>query len=413
MTDFRSWLRDKYGTPAALGGTWRRVIASFDDVVPPGEFAAARKEDLPPYLDWLDFRQARGDADAQADVLDYLWPPAPPEEMPPRMVYERVRLASRELSADGRPPTVAHVVDRVAAGADAAARDLAVRAALMHGARADKLPADARRETLGPLLAALGEEPWEADHKMLIVYPHVYAQLRQLCGATTAFDNGTSPDGAADERTFGFERPIQTEGPALFGKFVDLAARTRFAFAVSDTRMQIERVRHCQLVVCPTLELLSAEAMRTFDAYVAGGGFLAIGPRIPLVDETMQPNDTLARYFGAGLSDFATEVVHCGDGALLTLPGYSSPATIEQLAFESGIAKALIADGFGIDSTVHRSGRERLFFVANPNDFEIKTTPVGEAVRSLRNVETGDLWPGGGKSELAIPPRTISAWRVT
>ena len=411
MTAFRDWLRNKYGTPAALSGAWRRVISSFDQVLPPGDFTAQAKEDLPPYLDWMAFRQARGDADAQADVLDYLWPPAPAAGMPPRMVYERVRLLSRELSPDGHPPTVAQVVDRVAAGAEAGIRHLAARAALMHGARRDALPDDIG-QTLGPLLTALGQEPWEADHKMLIVYPHVYAHLRQLCGVTSAFDAGPTPEDQQAEPTFGFERPIQTHGPALFGKFVDLAARTRFAFAVTDSRMPIERVRHCQLVVCPTLELLSAQAMRTFDAYLACGGFLALGPRIPLLDETMQHNDTLARYFGAGLSDFATEVVHCGNGALLTLPGYSSPATIEQLAFESGIAKALIADGFGIDSAVHRAGRQRLFFVANPNDFEIKTRPVGEAVRSLTNVETRVEWSSAGTGEMTIPPRTISVWRV-
>jgi hypothetical protein len=412
VTDFQNWLRDRYGTPAALSGAWRQVIASFDDAAPPGNFVASHKEDLPPFLDWCEFRRARGDADARGDAISYLWPPAPTAEMPPRMVYERVRLAARELGPYGRPPTVAQAVDRVVPAADAPTRELAARAAIMHGAGTEELPKGVPVDLLAPWLRMLSAQPWEPDRKMLLLYPRVYIHLRQLCGVTLAYDADHPPTWSADDPTFGFDRPIQIEGPALFGKFVDLTARTRFSFAVCDSRIAPEAVRGRQLVICPTLELLEAEAMRTLDAYVAGGGFLALGPRIPLVDETMQPNDTLARYFGTGLSGFATEVVHCGDGAMLTLPGYSSPVTIEQLAFESGIAKALIADGFGIDSAVHRAGRERLFFVANPNDFEIKTRPVGEAFRSLTNVETGAAWPDGGKAELAVPPRSVTAWQV-
>jgi len=130
VTDFQNWLRDRYGTPAALSGAWRRVISSFAEAAPPGEFVASRKEDLPPYLDWLAFQHARGAADAQGDALDYLWPSAPSAQMPPRMVYERVRLAARQLGPDGRPPTVAQAVTRVVPKADASRREWAARTAI-------------------------------------------------------------------------------------------------------------------------------------------------------------------------------------------------------------------------------------------------------------------------------------------
>ncbi len=51
-TRFREWLREKYGTVAALGEAWRRYsIAEWDDAEPPRTLAP-----YPDVLDWLQFR---------------------------------------------------------------------------------------------------------------------------------------------------------------------------------------------------------------------------------------------------------------------------------------------------------------------------------------------------------------------
>jgi hypothetical protein len=275
----------------------------------------------------------------------------------------------------------------------------------MHSARPDELPDGCNRAALAPLLKTLAERPWDVDRKVLILYPRVYALLRRLAQRVAA-------DGGDGERAFGFERPIQAAGPGLLKKFVDLTARARFPWAVADTRLPLEVIRRFALVVCPALEVLSAEAMTKLDAYVAGGGFLAIGPRIPLLDETMRPRDTLARHFAEGLSEFALEIRHVGQGAFLTLPGYVSAATIEFLAFEAGLARGLTADAPGLDTAVHRSGVARLMFVANPADRALATTFSGEALAALRNVETREEMTVSAGHTLTLPPRAVSVWEV-
>jgi hypothetical protein len=126
----------------------------------------------------------------------------------------------------------------------------------------------------------------------------------------------------------------------------------------------------------------------------------------------MQPNDTLARYFGQGLSDFAAEVIHCGEGALLTLPGYVSAATIEFLAFESGMAKGLVTTETGLDTAVHRRGQERLLFVANPHDYPICTGFEGERFNELRDATSGEVALAQPETQLTVPAETILTLRV-
>jgi hypothetical protein len=404
--DFARWLQEKYGTVAALSGAWRRPVRSFDDLPSPGDGRAAGQDDLPPQLDRLAWRDTQTDTGDAGDVLDYLGDVAPALSRPVdrRQVYAAMRTLSRTLNADGSHPSLAEVLGRLPDGVAPPERAFAAAAALMHGATPEGATSESLRGDAATLAGALASENWELDRKALLLYPRVYAHVRHLARGGQL---------AHAEMSLGFERPLQTEGPALLKKFLDLATRVGLPFAIGDTRLPVEVLRQFPLVICPTLEVLSAGAMRTFDAYLAGGGFLAIGPRVPLVDETMRSSDTLARYFGEGLTDFAAEVIHCDSGSLLTLPGYVSAATIEFLAFESGMARGLVADAPGLATTVRRAGSHRLVCVANANPEATHTTFSGEAFTTFRDILTANPIAMTPDKALTVPPRTITAWRVT
>jgi len=407
---FSLWLQRKYGTPAALSAAWRRPVASFDQARPLAErLDATSRDDLPPMLDWHQFTDARAAPDRQCGPMDDL----PLVQAGSHgggayaALYERTRIAARHLRPDGTFPSAAEVCRQVVPqGTDDDATDFALRAALMHGAAPDRLPDSIRAGAASALMEVLRSEPWQADRKLLILYPRVYAHMKRL--AERMGRHGTP----AGDMTFGFERPIQTAGPLLLKKLIDLTARAGFPFALGDTRLPLDIVRRYALVVCPTFELLSAGAMRTLAAFAIGGGFLALGPRIPVMDETLRADDTLARHFPAGLSEFGLEVRHARDGAFLTLPGHLSAATIEFLAFESGLAKGLVAESPGVDSAVHRAGNRRLLFVANPTGSPVETTLSGEPFRALRHVETGAESTPSAAAALTVPPRSVSAWEV-
>ncbi len=277
-------------------------------------------------------------------------------------------------------------------------------------------------DVLGPSLSPLLREPWEADRKVLILYPEIYARIARLAalfhsgmGVSPMSPTGVPPVAAVSsprEIKFGFDRPIQTEGPALLAMLAELAAKSKYAFAITDTRLPPEELRRWPLVICPTLELLDAATIATLDAYVAHGGYLALGPRIPVCDERGRSDDCLARHIKGNRSELSLTMLPYEDGCFITMPNFVTPGTIDFLGFESGLARGLAADSEHMDSTLLRLGRRRLLFIANPMAVPLPTAVSGEPFSHLRNVETGEETAPGKPLELAIPAATIQIWEV-
>ena len=311
----------------------------------------------------------------------------------------------------------------------------AFRAALMHGATCDinALRAGPAAVMIAPadlaLAAMLAEADMRPDRKLLMLYPRLYAHLRMILAANSASgrpaDDGTSADVAAMD--LGFVRPPQTEGPSLFRKLLDLADRCGFPWEVADSRLPPERLLDYALVVCPTLEMLDHPTMQHLDDFVSiNRGYAAIGPRVPMLNEQLRGERTLARHFEKELSEFAQEIYRVGDGVFFTLPGFMSAATIDFLCFESGLARGLTATqpqpstmqpdltvvDEDLDVVVHRNGRRRMVFVANPTSLPRTADLTREPVRRLIPLEPSadglsQAASPVGPMRLTIPPKRI------
>jgi len=401
-SEFQNWLRTKYLTPQALSAAWRLPIADFEHVQPPPSAQQVLPDHLVPLLDQLEFSDSR--RPPAFGVTDYLAAPDSPAKPPDslRELYYHVRIAARERIASGRAFSPAGVCPALSVDADPQWRAFADRSAFMHGASA-ALPtsaphASAARDPLAELLLA---HDWRADRKVLLLYPHLYAQILRLAARAAAYPiRATGP------------HRMPLDGPALLRRALDLVTRAKLAFALSDSRLPYEQLRQYAVTICPTLELLAADDMAKFDAYVHAGGFLAFGPRIPFIDETFDRNETLARHFGGVLSYFELAIRPCGDGAFVTLPSRLWPENIEFIAFEAGLARGLVADSEALDSAVHRAGNRRLVFIANVHDRPIKTAVSGEPFSCLRNVDTGEEIAADSTNRLSAPPEAVTVWEV-
>jgi hypothetical protein len=407
---FRRWLAEKYASIAELNGVWRQQFASFDDVrlgdLPPD----APREALPAHLDRLAFEDATCPDPAET-VLDYVGDAvAAAEDLSPMAaLYWRIRTLARELLAGGYR-TAAQVVGAVEPWLDAGdnPRRFALRAAIMHGASPVALPPCDGDEALAPLLRRLGDGTWAVDRKALVLWPRLYAHVRRIAKQTARH---ASP--GTVQRSFGFERPIQTEGPLLLKRTLDQAARARLAVAVGDTRLSDDVLATFPLIVCPTLEILAADDMRKLLCYVHRGGFLAIGPRVPLLNEQMRSDDTLAAHFLDGLSEFSLDLMPCGKGGFFTLPGVISLETVQALMFESGLARGFSAASPFIDLAVHRStSGKRLLLAANATGSTVATTLTGEPVRTLTEIGAGRTWRADAREPLTLPPCSVTAFDV-
>jgi hypothetical protein len=476
LTNFRDWLAAKYETPAELSRAWRRPVASFDTVDDPLARPADHKADLAAGLDWLDFTESRHGPALPPRLTDHWPRYSDDSEVDPvRQFYQRLRTQAREFTLadpdrqaaafcrrlrDETPPQLLSFALRSAAMHDPTGH---LRAALLHpsplgeggpsgpgeglsseplaprvchggSCPAVRMPTDTHpprdsepllpllhssplrgegrvrvsavsgEYAIGPRLAPLLREPWEADRKVLILYPEIYARIARLAALF--------PPGQEENRRFGFDRPIQTEGPALLAMLAELAAKSKYAFAITDTRLPPADLRRWPLVICPTLELLDAETIATIDAYVAHGGYLALGPRIPVCDERSRSDDRLARHIRGNRSELSLTMIPYQDGCFITMPNFLTPGTIDFLGFESGLARGLAADSEHLDSCLLRQGRRRLLFIANPMAVPLPTAVSGEPFSHLRNVETGEETAPLEPLELAIPAASVQAWEV-
>jgi len=412
-TAFRRWLAAKYSSVAVLNGVWRQQFASFDDASVPELTLPAVRDALPAHLDRLAYEDATAPDPAET-VLDYVGDAMTDDDRSPvAALYWRIRTAARELRPTGYP-TAEHVLAAAAANiqpGNEAIQTFALRAALMHGAAPSAAmgPDTSGANSVRPLLDRLSNGPWIADHKALVLWPRLYAHVKRI-----AADMARRLGPTAATFTFGFERPLQTEGPLLLKRTLDQAARAGLAVAVADTRLPDDVLARFPLVVCPTLEVLAADDMRKLLCYVQRGGFLAIGPRIPLLNEQMRSDNTLAAHFLDGLSEFSLDLMPCGDGGFFTLPGVISLETMQALMFESGLAKGFAASSPFVDLAVHRSptGR-RLLFAANVTVSPIATTLAGEPFHMLTEGGGNRTWSADSQKPLTLPPCSVTAFDVT
>jgi hypothetical protein len=274
----------------------------------------------------------------------------------------------------------------------------------MHGADPTRDTPEAAQSTLTPL-AALDLARWQADRKLLLLYPRLCLHLHRL-----AADFARAPGGP-------FHLPAQARsvvhaGPLLLRRYVDLAARTRLSFVLADTPGALGLLARYPLAICPTLELLEADAMTAFERHVLDGSFLGLGPRIPVQDERLRHQQTLTHHFGGHVTDFDLAIRPFGGGSFITLPGRLSVEEFQRLAFESGLARGLAADTDVLDSVVLRRGPRRLLCIANPTPHDLRTAVTGERFRALRNLDSGETVPASGEINLAIPAETVSLWEV-
>lgn len=443
--EFRHWLIERYATIAGLNGAWRTHYGSFDEVDPPGSPGSpgspgrlSHRDQLPRALDWLTFCDAVafGEDRPEDDLFNEL--PRRPEVMGDgrarrfALAYEHARMLSRQRLADGRKRSARAVLERVlaglaqspASGDDAAALErFVLRAAMMHGAAIEADEASGwlpQERELGHRLIA---EQVQVDRKLLLLYPRIYAHLRTIFAAGAgAGGAGGGDDGEID---LGFQRQVHIEGPALFRKLLDLTDRCGFPWEAADTRLPLESLLDYALVVCPTLELLDRESMRRIDEFVTRHrGYAAIGPRVPIVNELLRGERTLARHFAGGLSEFAQEIHRVGDGAFFTLPGYMSAATIEFICFESGLARGLTATqrrptamqpeltavDEDLDVVVHRNRGRRIVFVANPTGLPRTADLTREPVRRLTRLSSAGSGDDGATGAAdAIGPMRVTA----
>jgi beta-galactosidase len=200
------------------------------------------------------------------------------------------------------------------------------------------------------------------------------------------------------ESDLGFGQPIQVAKADWFTAAFDGLYESGISFLLSDTALPLERWQRYKAVVVGSFEFMSGATQRKLVDFARSGGTVIVGPRVPTLDDRMQPDETLKRAVEGGERGFV--VVGSVEEALAEL------AKLDVLRFTRTDPR--------IDVAVHAEdsgGARRVVFVANPTAETLRAeVSIDPPVQWRR-----ELWhdrPVSGDSTLVeeLPPYTVAIY---
>ncbi|HVS84721.1 MAG TPA: beta-galactosidase [Gaiellaceae bacterium] len=200
------------------------------------------------------------------------------------------------------------------------------------------------------------------------------------------------------ERPLGFEEPIQVAEADWFAAAYAGLNEAGLAYLISDTALPLERWRRFKAVVVSSFEYMAADVQRKLVEFAAGGGTVVLGPRLPTLNERMQPDDTLKRAVEADGERFVLV-----DGFAEAIDALSRLDVVRFARNDTRLDVAVHAPDDGSD--------RRIVYVANPSAdpiaAEVSVTPP---VTWERELWTGRAVGAAGTLREELPPYTVSIY---
>ena len=483
---YHRFLAEKYQSTSRLSAAYGKSFTSFDDVPPARECTAKTKADLPYYLDWVEFREysMQNALRRLRDLLKdrgitgipithnypsgYDLPPnnytkieeildlQGPDIYPLRQSYPALKSLAQFAAGLSRYPTVPEFSSGAWLWNPPVTLDdqkFTTPALLMHGIKGINFYMIVERERwYGSPIARDGRprpgytdlyKKFNAAVKKLRLAELDKAAPALLLGnrdyerlqhATTLMDpvpllmpDLLNPEEHCREDTFGFEDCIQLDAWLMDRAFFWGLDAAKITFNSGNTEQPLEALQQYQLVLLPTFGFLARATQEKLLAYAQAGGTLVIGPRMPELDEQMQPCTLLQDGLGPGVAvkdGIPTQEHLVGQGRGIwiqsLLPrarrGLRPPETtalLRRIAELARIGWDYTADDPDLDTVLHEDSKTRVLFVANPTEVAKLGLIKLKGAEKLTDAESGEQWQGQGEVEIPMPAYTVRILEVT
>jgi beta-galactosidase len=213
------------------------------------------------------------------------------------------------------------------------------------------------------------------------------------------------------ESKLGFEEPIQVAKADRFAAAYNGLSDAGYAFLISDTKLLAKRARRFKALVVSSYQYMSGELQDSLLAFANAGGTAIMGPRLPALDDAMQPCDTLAAACsGPGVAVGGGTAYAVGAGRIVVLPEVSA-ATLEAALADVGAVRFTRNDP-RLDVTIHRvpgDASRAVVFVCNPVADAIDAeVSIGSELGKITELWTGEaVTPRGSVLAVAMPAYSI------
>ncbi len=352
---YRTFLEDKYGDISRLNRVYKTNYNIFSDVLPPYDFEAAGKKDVPYYLDWIEYKEyylchgiehisdmlrVRG-----VDTLLYHNLPGVCTKPPYNLIkmeeivdvvgfdlyyykeeYHKIKQSIEYLSSTSR----AAFVPEFASGFVALPLPIkpimledarfTTLAALMHGFSGINFYMLVERERwvgspvdrfggirkqnfkfyvqLNKLIQRIDHAEITKENEGILLINRDYARLELASSLLTPIPliGNITPEQYVSEDELGFKEVIQLEYARQWDALYHGFGAAKYAVTIGDTEMSLSNLAKYSMVAVPTFDFLSRDVQQKLLDYVSDGGCLVVGPGVPQLDENMEGCDILARY---------------------------------------------------------------------------------------------------------------------
>ncbi len=203
----------------------------------------------------------------------------------------------------------------------------------------------------------------------------------------------------ADE-DFGLGDVIQIDSENQWYAMFHGLSTAKVPFNCGNTSQSLQDLCKYKMVLCPSYAFMAAEVQKKLADYARQGGALVIGPRLPDLDEKMNPHDELKREFDKGMvfEDQTAVSVKVAKGSITflkdPLPRASArkrPEGLEELfqtlAQRFGVARPYPAEDPAVETTLHEGEGRKILFVANPTK-KARTASISLDGEKLVDVKT-------------------------
>lgn len=359
---YHRFLEGKYGSLQSLNEAYRSDYDDFSLVEPPRGFTPSSKEELPYYLDWVEYgsyyilRSLTGIAGILSETfgegipLFHNYPtlmPLPPFDIPAaerfldfqgvdaypqKTHYHTIRKGIKYTTASSRLPFLAEFSSGGIYYALPVALDdqeFTTWSALMHGIRGINFYMIVERErwygspvkadgSLRPrhfeffrrLLSEVrqwGIEDLSPHAPVVLLINREYERLASAAMVPCPFSNLVADTlGAVEypadlfisDQRFGLSEPVASNYARVWSFWYWALTAAGVHFTIGDTSFDSARLSDHEIVILPTFEFLGRRVQREVLRYVEAGGTAIIGPRVPRIDERMFPCRFLSEHIG-------------------------------------------------------------------------------------------------------------------
>lgn len=221
---------------------------------------------------------------------------------------------------------------------------------------------------------------------ILLLFHPEYDRLENITSLFTPLPMDTvgdiPPELWVSEENLGFKHCIQIEYQNTFRKLYNLLTESKYFFSVGNTDLPLNKLKEYKIIFVPTFDFISKNTLNKLLCLADGPNILIIGPRAPYLDEKIKKLSTW--------ENITPVEVHKGLYQIsknVFLLKKTNEENLKYLTSLAGLEKDLYCRDKNIETALHQGPNRDILFVANTGKEDQEVEIISDQKIKLCDVE--------------------------